>query len=140
MGPGWERLQWLGTGIIWRLLHPHVWCLAWDNAQNELSWNCLLECLCMCLWFLPELHWAFYLGLEGASREQIFQEAKAKPKRLLLTFSSKFHCITSTHFIGHKPVTIAIWGSLGGDLYSSFQWWSGRITTAEKHAGWKILL
>lgn len=110
------------------------------NAQDELSWNCPLECLGMCLWLLTALHWAFHLGLEGVSREQIFQEAKAEPKRILLTFSSKFHCITSAHFIGHKQVTIAIWSTQGGDFYSSFQWLSGSVTTAEKHVGWEILL
>lgn len=119
----WERCEWLGTGIIWRLLHPHVWWLRWDDSQNGLSWDWPSECLHMCLWILTAWHWV----PRGTSRKQIFQEIKAEPVRLLI-FHWLSQSITSTHFIDNKQVTTAIWASLWRHLYSSFWWRSGKIT------------
>lgn len=70
VGTYWERLEWVGSAIVWRLLRPQVWCLAWYKAQDEWSWDCPLKCLCTCFWLLTALLWTFSLRIEGASESK----------------------------------------------------------------------
>lgn len=46
-----RRLEYMWTGIIWRLLHLYIWALAWDDLKAGFSWDCQPDSLPLCALF-----------------------------------------------------------------------------------------
>ena len=69
----WGQLSGRATGIIWRLLHSHVWC--WDGAVSRSAsmWLLLMAWVSSCCGILREARF----------QKQVSQETRWKLRPLL---------------------------------------------------------
>lgn len=109
----WARCECLGTGILWRVLHSHVWRLGCDDLKVGLSWDCWLNHIYVV---------SMWLGLLPSGQLNSKRGCLSFFDLILAVVHCHLHCILFYNESKDSP------DPRGGKL-GSVSWWNcGRVT------------